>query len=354
MKTSRQMFHYIVFFAMGMLLTQGVADAKEKGRHVPSKHLPYPSTVSPEIQAWEAEPFNPLAKIAPKNALEWKLILELQAPLLKKMLIEPARALFPADVQEGVINGVKIYTITPASIPPENEERILIHLHGGGYVFFGGEGCLSEALQMAHYGKYKVIAVDYRMPPDHPFPAALDDSIAVYTEVLKTFQPKNIGLFGTSAGGGLTAATLLKIQELNLPFPGAVSLGTPWADLTKTGDTYFTNEDIDNVLITYKGLMGAAAKLYAGEYDLRDPLLSPIYGEYTQEFPPAILTSGTRDLFLSNTVRLYRKLRNAGVVAELQVFEGMPHAFYAMVLEAPESKEAFDEMVRFFNKHLGN
>src|SRR6202042_2388751 len=133
--------------------------------------------------------------------------------------------------------------------------------------------------------------------PDFPFPAALDDAVAVWREVIKSHPPLNLGLFGTSAGGGLTLATVLRLKQLGLPLPGAIMAGTPWADLTKTGDTYFTNELVDNVLGSNDGLLEAAAKLYAGTHNLKEPLLSPVYGDLTG-FPPAILLSGTRDLFL--------------------------------------------------------
>ncbi len=206
---------------------------------------------------------------------------------------------------------------------------------------------------MAHYGQIKVISIDYRMLPDYPFPAGLDDVIAVYKEVLKTYKPSHVGMFGTSAGSGLTAAAMFKLKELNLPQPAVVGLGTPFIDITKTGDFYFTNQDLDNFLVTYDGLLSSIAKLYAGTNDMKNPLISPIYGDFKKGFPPTILTSGTRDLFLSNTVRIHQKLREAGIDAYLQVFEGCSHAFYLQVLDSPESKQAYQEMVRFFDKYLG-
>src|SRR6202044_3196769 len=132
-------------------------------------------------------------------------------------------------------------------------------------------------------------------------------------------------IVGTSTGGGMTLAMILRAKQEGLALPAAIAPGTPWADLTDTGDSYKTNEWVDNVLISAHGLLGDAARLYAGGHDLKDPMLSPIYGDF-HGLPPAILTSGTRDLFLSNTVRTHRKLRRAGVEAQLQVFEGMSHA----------------------------
>ena len=134
--------------------------------------------------------------------------------------------------------------------------------------------------------------------------------------------------------------------------PTAIAPGTPWSDLTETGDTYKTNEWLDNVLVSWHGWLGHAAELYANGHDPKDPQLSPIYGDFSG-FPPAILTSGTRDLFLSLTVLTHRKLRRAGVEAELQVFEGVSHAQYYLDPFTPESKEAFTEIARFFDKHLG-
>jgi epsilon-lactone hydrolase len=149
----------------------------------------------------------------------------------------------------------------------------------------------------------------------------------------------------------MTLAMILRDKQEHLPLPAAIAPGTPWSDLTDTGDTYKTNEWLDNVLVSYNGYLSRAAQLYANGHDLRDPKLSPIYSDF-HGFPPAILTSGTRDLFLGNTVLTHRKLREAGVDAVLQVFEGMSHAQYLFDPYAPETKEAFTEIARFFAAHL--
>ena len=121
--------------------------------------------------------------------------------------------------------------------------------------------------------------------------------------------------------------------------------------MTKTGDTYFTNEMVDDVLVSNDGWLGDAATLYANGHDLKDPMLSLVYGDL-KGFPPTILTTGTRDLFLSNTVRVHRKLREAGVVADLLMFEGLSHAQYLFDANAPESKEHFVETAAFSDEHL--
>ncbi len=134
--------------------------------------------------------------------------------------------------------------------------------------------------------------------------------------------------------------------------PSAIVVGIPWSDMTKTGDSYFTNEGVDNLLVSYDGWIKLAAELYANGHDLKDPMLSPVCGDVIG-FPPTFLASGTRDLFLSNTVRMHQKLRHAGVKADLMIFEGMSHAmYYLLPSETPETAFYFRELGRFFDENL--
>ncbi len=189
------------------------------------------------------------------------------------------------------------------------------------------------------------------MPPEAYFPAALDDAITVYKAELKTTDPKRIGFFGTSAGGALTLEMVLKAKQDGLPMPGAIAPGTPMSDATMTGDSFYTNNMVDNVLVSPTGFCQAATVIYAQGHDLKDPLISPVYGDM-HGFPPAILTTGTRDLLLSNTVRVHRKLRELGIDAQLNVFEGESHAQYQFDDRVPEDREAFTEIADFFEQHL--
>jgi monoterpene epsilon-lactone hydrolase len=197
-----------------------------------------------------------------------------------------------------------------------------------------------------------VISVDYRMPPDHPYPAALDDAMAVWKAAVKMADPKNMAIFGSSAGGNLTLAMVLRAKKDNLPLPGAIAPGTPMSDLTNAGDCFQTNAMLDNVLVAPGANCDQRAALYAAGRDLKDPMLSPVYGDM-RGFPPTILTTGTRDLLLSSTVRVHRKLRQAGVETALIVHEGMPHAGWYRDSTAPETKEAFEEIAHFLDRHLG-
>jgi acetyl esterase/lipase len=328
------------------------AQPQSGSRQLSARTIPVPNTVSPQMRALIAGPYNPIWNVVPKTAAEWKALVAKNAA--DAVAVLPAmRAALHVKVEPTTIAGVKAYIVTPETIAPANQGRVLIFFHGGGFVLRPGEAGLPEAIQMAGIGRFKVISVDYRMPPDFPYPAAMDDAMAVYRDTLKTVKPKNIGIFGTSAGGEIVLAMMLRARAEKLPLPGAIAPGTPWSDMTKTGDTYFTNDMTDNILVSYDGFWGAAARLYANGRDLKDPQFSPINGDM-HGFPPTILTSGTRDLFLSNTMRVHRKLRQAGVEADLQVFEGLSHAQHTRDIHAPETIEYNTEIARFFDKHLGH
>ncbi len=355
----RQRITPLLLLLLGLTAMTAYAQSSQatggaNGREVPARTIPIPSAASPELQAQIARPIAPALQLfkmtIPKSAAEWKQFANLVEGQAAQNLALLKQA-FPLKVEGAMMGGVKVYVVTPPTIAAENRNRVVVHLHGGGYVIGGGEGSAFEAILLAHYAKLKVISVDYRMPPDHPFPAAVEDAVAVWKEVIKTYKPQGTGLGGTSAGGGLTLATVHRLKELKLPLPGAIFGGTTWADLTKTGDSIYTNAYLDNVLPTHEGLLDAMAKVYAGNADLRNPLLSPIYGDFAG-FPPSILVTGTRDLLLSDTVRVHRKLRQAGIEAELHVFEGLSHAEYIGLYTAQESKDAWSEIARFFVKHL--
>ena len=317
---------------------------------VPAKKLVAPPDVSPQLQKIIGAPLRTNWDLRPKTGEEWKPVADAGAEALMKN-VPGMMERMKVKVEKTTIDGVRAFILTPETIAPENVNRQLIHMHGGCYVLNPREASLPEALFMAGFGHIKVVSVEYRMPPEAYFPAALDDGITVYKALLKTMPAKNMAWFGTSAGGALVLEMGLKAKELGLPMPGAIASGTPMSDVTKVGDTFYTNAMVDNVLVSPDGFCDAGAIVYAAGHDMKDPLISPVYGDM-HGFPPTILTSGTRDLLLSNTVRVHRKLRQAGTEAALQVYEGMAHAHYIRDDTAPETKEVFEEIATFFNKHL--
>jgi epsilon-lactone hydrolase len=331
---------------------QDAANSKPGPRAVPGRVIPVPSaTVSPGLATDIAKPYRvPAWNANPPNAAAWTRLVDHLAA--QAAVAQPAwREKLGVTMTTGVMGGVKVFILEPKEMPPENRGRVLLNLHGGGYVYGPGESGTGEAAAMAGYGHFKVIEADYRMPPAAPYPAAMDDAMAVYKAILATTDASHVAVFGTSTGGGMTLALMLRAKAEGVPLPAAIAPGTPWADLTETGDSYKTNEWLDNILVSYHGYLQRAAKLYAHGHDLKDPQLSPIYGDF-HGLPPAILTTGTRDLFLSNTVRVHRKLREAGVEAQLEVFEGFSHAYYTIDPFLPESQEAYGEIAQFLSAHL--
>lgn len=341
---------------LGVVLLAGLAAAGSSAqtilapREAPAKSIPVPLTGSPQMQALIAAPLRPGWNVLPKNAEEWRAATAAGAAATLALLPGMQERLH-VKVEPTTIAGVRAFIVTPETIPPENKDRLLVHVHGGCYLLGPGEAATPEAILMAGFGHFKVISVDYRMPPEAYFPAALDDAMAVWKAATAMADPNKMAIFGTSAGGALTLEMILRAKQDGLPLPAAIAPGTPMADVTKVGDTFNTNAMVDNVLVSPDGICDAAAKFYANGHDLADPLLSPVYGDM-HGFPPAILSSGTRDLPLSNTVRVHRKLREAGVEASLEVYEGQSHGQYGRDDRAPETKEAFEEIAAFFDRHL--
>jgi monoterpene epsilon-lactone hydrolase len=348
----------VTFLLSSLLLTCACSSRKQStanpsdGRQVAARSLPVPTDVSPEMQKLIGAPLRANWDAAWSTGEEWRKVADTAAAKTIQGL--PAmRERLHVTVKPGMIDGVRIYTVTPDVIAPEHRNTVLVHVHGGCYVLSPGEAGTSEAITMAGLGHFKVISVDYRMPPEGYFPAALDDAMTVYKAVLKTTDPKNVAVFGTSAGGALTLEMMLRAKQEGLRMPAAMAPGTPMSDVTKTGDSFYTNEMVDNVLVSRDGFCDAAVKVYAKGHDLHDPLLSPVYGDM-HGMPPAILSTGTRDLLLSNTVRVHRKLREAGVDAQLEVYEGQSHAQYGANDRSPETREAFAEITAFFDRYLGH
>lgn len=316
---------------------------------VPAREMPVPNTVSPELQKVIASPVSPRSE-GPTTVEGWKK-LQKEADEGAAKRIAGAALLLGVKIEPTEIAGVKCYYIKPRSIAPGKENQLLVHIHGGAWVFNGGLAATGEGCLLADACKMRVLSIDYRMPPDHPFPAAPDDVMAVWKAIVKEHDPKNVVMGGTSAGGGLTMTHMLRCKAENVPMPAAIFLGTPGAIMPKTGDSLWFNAEVDHILGRYEGRIEACLKLYAGGKDWNDPMLSPLNGDMTG-WPPAILITGTRDLLLSPTVLTHRKLRAAGVAAELHVFEGMAHADYLVAYNSPESKVALKEIAMFFEKYL--
>lgn len=223
----------------------------------------------------------------------------------------------------------------PTATPPV----VVLNLHGGAFALGGGEACRAMGVQLAHGTGMPTYSVDYRLVPEHAYPAALDDCLAAYRWLLESFAPEQIVVLGQSAGGCLAAALLLRARDEGLPRPRAAILLTPEADLSEQGDSF--------ELLGRVEFLTGLIQLYAERADIRSPYLSPINGDLS-DFPPTMLQTGTRDLFLSNTVRMHRALRRAGVDARLHVWEAMPHGGFGGGV--PEDFEIYVEIRQFLQE----
>lgn len=321
---------------------------------LPAREIFPPNTISPEARAALSVGAANLAQIHPARHPEpgdhegWRravaAINDRWAPMVDQMLGETR-----CQVETRPIAGVTCYVATPPSLDPAAARRLYLYLHGGALVFGGGAYAKVEAAANAERLGVTTVSVDYRMPPDHPFPAAPEDCFAVYRELLKDWDPAQVVIGGASAGGNIAAAATLMIRDRGLPLPAAVALLTPEVDLTESGDTFQTNVLLD---VTLRRGLPECNALYAGSHDLAEPYISPLFADFGPGFPPTFIQSGTRDLFLSNSVLMHRKLRRAGVEAELHVWEAMPHRGFGFGSgDAPENHEIDEELRRFIARH---
>ena len=308
---------------------------------------PVPTSISEQAQRYLAAPPRFGDETAPTDLTDtdaWlRYVQERDA-----VIVEAIGAMTPADLPldrgSFELGETLTHVLRPHHVPDSTDTPIYLDIHGGALILGGGAACVAMST-MTSFGRNMITwAIDYRMPPHHPYPAALDDCIAVYRKALDERAPEDLFVGGGSAGGNLAAALLLRAKDEGLPMPAALVLTTPEVDLTESGDTFQTLLGIDNVLTS--SLM-STNRLYAGDHDLAHPYLSPLFGDVTG-FPPTFLQSGTRDLFLSNTVRMHRKLRAAGVDAELHVGEAMPHGGFG---GAPEDIDVAMEISHFLERH---
>lgn len=307
--------------------------------HVPAREIPVPDHLSAQARAFLSLPRMERARYPDLDDVAgWKAyIAEADKQLTDTFLsrLPP----FAHTASEWCEGEALAFDIVPAA-KAADDRRVYLNIHGGALAMGGGEVCRAFGLLTAIKLGTRVVAVDYRMPPDHPYPAGLDDCLAFYRGLLRDYDPADIVVGGGSAGGNLAAAMVLRARDEGLPLPGGLVLISPEADLTESGDSFHTNAGIDAL-----GSLMQVNLLYAAGHDLAHPYLSPLFGDFSKGFPPTILTTGTRDLYLSNTVRFHRALRSAGIPADLHVTEAAAHIAFGG--GSPE-ETAIDREVRTF------
>jgi monoterpene epsilon-lactone hydrolase len=339
----------------GLALTQQASQAPpridsntldENGTAYITRVVPLPQTVSSQAQAYLTQP---IVDPPPNETLSAK---RTRTDAYHHKDADAYLALYPVKIAESSIAGVPVHIITPMDpVSADHANRVIVNLHGGG--FTTDSGSLTESIPIANLTKTKVVAVLYRLAPEHPFPAAVDDAVTVYKELLKTYQPQHIVIYGASAGAILTAETAVKLKQLGLPLPAALGLFTVSGDLSQVGDT--------QAIYSVTGLAGRMSiprqdgrwlTDYVGSTNPKDPVLSPLYADL-HGMPPALFLTSTRDMLLSGTTTLHRAFLRVGDDAQLVVFEALNHGFwYDAAL--PESKEANEIIAHFFDTHLAS
>ena len=305
--------------------------------------VPVPQDISPQAKAMLSQP---MSDQSPPVSLAERIKFQDSYTFRDKV---NWTKLCPNTLVNDTIAGVNVRIVTPDGMPETNRDKVLMNLHGGG--FNSDAGSYSESIPIAGYTKTKVVAVLYRLAPEHPFPAAVDDAVAVYKDLLKTYKPEHIVVYGTSAGAILTAEVAIKLKQLGLPMPAAMGIFSGMGDFARPGDSQ---------AMYAAGLSGhldppspgPPMSEYVGATDPRDPMLSPIYADL-HGLPPTLFVTSGRDVLLSGTANLQRAFLHAGVDTQMVLFDGLPHGFWNDP-SIPEAVEVSHIMADFFMKHLGS
>ncbi len=318
---------------------------------VPAQTVPMTPYLSPEARAYVTQHL--LDMQVPE-----RLVQDNGVPRFMTGYLARLRELYPHTRTDTKIGGVHVYDYTPKTgISATNNKRVLINLHGGG---FSGcwPGCAElESIPIASVAKIRVVSVDYREGPEYKHPAASDDVAAVYRALLKTYRAENIGIYGCSAGGMLTAMAVAWFQQHGLPPPGAVGIfcagaGSPKGISTFEGDAAYTAGPLGEVRVPQGGGAPPPAGYFAGT-DPADPLVAPINSpQVLAKFPPTLLITGTRGFELSSAVYTHTQLVKNGVDARIHVWEGLFHGFFYNP-DVPESQDCYRVIVDFFARTLG-
>ena len=321
-----------------LLLTAGVLLAAP----VPAE-MPVPPDISPEAQEFYRQ-FRPRP---PAGDLSDPAVLARLRTGLGRMFLGFARGIRTDYTLESVDAGgvPAVWVRTPS---PVQKGRVLLYIHGGGFILGSATTDIALPLRIGPAAGMPVLSVDYRLAPEHPHPAAIDDVLGAYRWLLKTgYKAKDIGVFGDSAGGALALALPLAARDAGLKPPAAVVALSPVTDLAGLGDTRTTLAGFDPVL---SGDAASRWQAYLGGHDARGSLVSPLYGDL-RGFPPLLIQVGGREVLLSDSVRFARKARVAGVDVTLDVWDGMWHVWQSNP-GVPEAAEAAEDIAAFFRQRV--
>jgi epsilon-lactone hydrolase len=358
----RSAYRSILSVVLLISVTLGAADTssvdKDGTRHLPAFALPESSLLDSATRAELQKARDRLhaRERAPKPCPSLDNADKVKIPAIRACLAESyyetpgykhLRDLYKVKITSRKIGGVLTENFVPqAGIAEQNRRRVLINVHGGGFQDGARTSSHPESAPIAAIGRIEVISIDYRLGPEFAFPAASEDVAAVYREVLKSYKPKNIGIYGCSAGGLLTAQAIAWFQKEHLPMPGAIGMFCGAASFWFEGDSgvFFSDGHSPPSVQSFAYFRAVAPT---------DPLAFPMESpEIMAKFPPSLLISSTRDLALSSVVNTHAFLVAHGVPADLHVWEGLGHGFF-LNPDLPQSREAYAVIVGFFDARLG-
>jgi len=350
--------------ALDSLQSEVLVD-KDGTVHVPAFTVPLSSYMSAEAKRRFVEKIESERTIFDKDKDASISMQRESVDTLIRPKVERAKAAYPVNIEERRIGGIRTHIVTPREgVASKNAGRVLINLHGGGFMV-GGAGLHGslESIPIAAIGKFKVITVDYRMAPEFKFPAASEDVASVYRALLKEYRSTSIGIYGCSAGGLLTAMATAWFQKERLPVPGAIGILSaaafgnfyPPGNVAGSwsGDSIFTTPPLvgERPLVDNQS-QRLPSDSYLSNANLSDPLVSPAMSQTVlAKFPPTLLVTGTRAYDMSAAVETQREMTKSGAKAELHLWDGMGHCFF-LEEDLPESREALNVVAHFFDEHL--
>jgi acetyl esterase/lipase len=348
--------------AAGLAMISGAADRAgvdpDGTLHIRDLTVPLSNFLSPEARSYMLHLLRDQPFAGGPSAAQDIKGYRVRQDEIMNWFLKPIRERYPVNVEHKTIAGIYADVVTPKDgVAPQNRNRVLLNMHGGGFVSGARTAALVESIPVASVEKIKVITIDYRMGPEYKFPAASEDVAAVYKEVLKEYSPQHIGLYGCSAGGMLTAMSIAWFHNNHLPNPSAIGvLCASIGELTE-GDASFITGPL-NGFAAPAGRQGSGSAMqfrpaYLSNVDPKDPLAYPINSPaFVAKFLPTLLVTSTRGMEYSSAINSHNALVRAGVAAELHVWDGLPHAFWYNS-DLPESREVYAVIARFFDRHLG-
>jgi epsilon-lactone hydrolase len=286
----------------------------------------------------------------PDNLSGWRMLNQILEPGALN-LSQSAVDQYEPTITEINLGGVNVLDIKPKNWTDNG--KVLVYTHGGAYTLLSANSTLWLSVFAADSTGLRIISIDYTVAPFAKWNQSTDEVISVVQALRNQvgYSLKDIAIYGDSAGGGLAAGTVLKMRDNGMGMPAAVVLWSPWADVTESGDTYITLKHSDPFLGN-TSLLNKSADSYANPEDQKNPYVSPVYGNFSNGFPPTLIQGGTKEIFLSDFVRMYQALDQAGIPVKLDIYEGMPHVFQTFLVDTPESDIALSKMSDFLKLYL--